>query len=175
MTLQCFSKSTKYISCGLDYPRVSWGNRHPATNHFSSQPNVSVQNNSRLMVKVYKVAAKHERKVPNATVAPWKYLCVFVHPQLAMLPVQALELSKWLSGCLKDVLRQGKILYTVYIPTADPPLIHHLNEMSHGCLFFLGGSTPCEVYSDKMYRLHSYYPTFSARSLKQGVIPLMMG
>lgn len=127
------------------------------------------------MVKVYKVAAKHERKVPNATVAPWKYLCVFVHPQLAMLPVQALELSKWLSGCLKDVLHQGKILYTVYIPTADPPLIHHLNEMSHGCLFFLGGSTPCEVYSDKMYRLHSYYPTFSARSLKQGVIPLMMG
>ena len=66
--------------------------------------------------------------------------------------------------------------YILYIYLLRIPLlIHHLNEMSHGCLFFLAGSTPCEVYSDKMYRLHSYYPTFSAGSLKQGVIPLMMG
>lgn len=57
------------------------------------------------MVNVSKVPAKHERKDPSATVAPWKYLCVFVHAELAMLPVQALELLKWLAGCLKDVLR----------------------------------------------------------------------
>lgn len=41
--------------------------------------------------------------------------------------------------------------------------------------FFWQAARHAEVYSDKMYRLHSYYPTFSAGSLKQGVIPLMMG
>lgn len=40
---------------------------------------------------------------------------------------------------------------------------------------FSGGSACVWPQCDKMYRLHSYYPTFSPGNSKQGVIPLMMG